>query len=146
MRGAELARVTRNDEIVRLRVEEGKSYRQIGEVVGLSYVRVLQILKEHRLAGPALEETIAERRSHLADLLERAVQVAHEKYLLTLAPADMHAFIKAVESYKSLLGLNAPTTHQFELNDGRRPWEAVYEAVLVERQKPKTIEYEAGDA
>lgn len=138
MRGAELVRITRNDEIVRLRVEEGLSYRQIGKRVDLSHEAVHKILKAHRLAGPALEETIAERRSHLADLLEQAVQVAHRRYLETLAPADMLAFIKAVESYKSLLGLNAPTTHQLEVTDGRKPWEAVYEAVLVERQKPQS--------
>lgn len=145
MRGKELARQTRNDEIVRLRVVEGKSYRQIGEIMGLSYEAVHKILKSYRLAGPALEETIAERRFHLADLLEDTVRVASRKYLETRAPADGHFLIKAVESYKSLLGLNAPTTHQFEINDGRRAWEAVYEAVLIEQEQPRIIEHDAGE-
>ncbi|ADU07801.1 hypothetical protein ML5_2279 [Micromonospora sp. L5] len=116
MSGGELDRINRNDEIIRLRVEEGLSTRKIGQIFDMSHVQVLNIIKNHRLAGPSIEATISERRESLAESLEDLVRVTRNRYLETLAPSDMQAHAKAVQLYVNLLGLNAQPSVSVEVS------------------------------
>ncbi|MGW0507454.1 hypothetical protein [Micromonospora sp. NPDC003241] len=122
MRGAELARLVRDNEILRLRTEENMTYRQIGERVGISHVMVGHIL--NALIGTT-EENIRERRSQLAEMQERVMVVAYEKYLETKLATDLQAFVKIAESYKSTFGLNTPTVN-VSVSDYGNDWSRIF--------------------
>ncbi|PMR61784.1 hypothetical protein C1A38_06735 [Verrucosispora sp. ts21] len=135
MKGAELEQLKRTDEILRLRTEENMTYRQIAQRVGISHVMVGRVLNAEI---NATEENIRERKSQLVELLERAISVAYEKYLRTQLPSDAHALAKLVESYKSLLGLNGPQTHQHHVAYSPR-MKDIIDSVVVDAPQPMHV-------
>lgn len=134
MEGAELERLVRDAEILRLRTEEKLTYRQISERLNgeISYVMVGKIL--NRLIE-ATEESIKERREHVAEMQERALAMAYEKYEQTRLASDLQAFVKVAESFKATFGINGPTTHQHNVAVSPKT-QQILDAVLIDAPQP----------
>ncbi|MFF0879018.1 hypothetical protein [Micromonospora aurantiaca (nom. illeg.)] len=125
MEGAELERLVRDAEILRLRTEENLTYRQIsGRLNGeISHVMVGKIL--NRLVA-STEDSINERRERLIDMQEQLTSKLFKKAHESGLPSDAHAFVKVAESYKKTLGIDTPTFINVGApRDYRDEWERI---------------------
>lgn len=121
MKGEELGRVVRDDEIMRMRIEENLSQREIAKIIGISHVMVGKIINRQIATS---EENIRERRIVASEMIEKATKKAHDKYLDTGLASDAHAYAKLFDNYCRLWGLHAPSNTNINVRtDYSSHWE-----------------------
>src|SRR6266542_997995 len=126
MKGAELAAFEREDRIWQLRLQE-KSYREIGEEVGLSHVQVGNILNARlaTMVTPRVSEYRHIETEKLA-LLEKCFWPKAEQ-------GDYSAgniILKVRERFARLWGLDAPQQMALDIHDTNTTWGRIYDSVL----------------